>query len=165
MVACGARVSDQAEVWADIADKAVRLNAASRTSAMEALYEGHAMSVDRFVASCRHVERQAGAVFAIDGRIAGLELFDCASLMRRLLPKIVRGYAIDAIHRQLAGAMASGEREVRPLAERFTFAVAVSWCTTAPAVGLGTDVRLSSPGITGAALMTDHIVHLSAFAG
>jgi hypothetical protein len=57
MLVGAGRMSDQAEVWADIADKAVRLNASSPTSAMEALYEGHAVSVDRFVRACRPVER------------------------------------------------------------------------------------------------------------
>jgi hypothetical protein len=164
MVVSGARLSDQAEVWADIAEKAVRLDARSATSAMEALYSGHAVSVDRFVLGCPPIEGQVGAVFAIDGRMAGLELFDSASVLQKLLPKIVRGYAIDAIDRQLAGASTRVEREARPLAERFTFAVAASAWTSACAVGLGTDLRLSGAGITGAALMTDHLVHLSAFA-
>jgi hypothetical protein len=35
--------------------------------------------------------------------------------------------------------------------------------TSAPAVGLGTDLRLSASGITGAGLASDHLVHLSAF--
>jgi hypothetical protein len=84
-------------------------------------------------------------------------------VLRKLLPKIVRGYAIDAIDRSRAGVAANDEGAVGSLVGLFTLALAASACTSSPAVGLGTDVRLSGAGITGAALMTDHIVHLSAF--
>ena len=165
IVGSGARFSDQAEVWADIAEKAARLDAKSDTSAMAALFSGHAVSIDAFVVACAPIEKQVGAVFAIDGRIAGMELFDSPVTLRALLPKIVRGYAIDAIDRRLADARGSAVRSVRPQAERFVASVSASAALTAPAVGLGSDVRLSGAGIIGAALTTDHVLHLIAFAG
>ena len=164
MLASGARLSDQAEVWADIAGKSSRLNAKSATSAMGALYTGHAVSVDEFVNACRPTEDQIGAVFAIDGRISGLEIFDSPATLRTLLPKIVRGYAIDAIDRRLADGVASAASSVRPQAERCGGGYGVRETFSAPAAGLGSDVRLSGAGITGAALATDHVLHLIAFA-
>lgn len=163
ILASGARLSDQAEVWADISEKASRLHAKSETSAMSALYTGHAVSVDEFVIACRPIENQVGAVFAIDGRIAGMEIFDSSMTLRTLLPKIVRGYAIDAIDRRLAKEGGSAVANIHPGAERFLASVAACATFAAPAVGLGSDVRLSAAGITGAALATDHVLHLIAF--
>ena len=39
-------------------------------------------------------------MFLVAGCLAGLELFDAPSTWRKLLPKLVRSYALDAIDRQ-----------------------------------------------------------------
>ena len=93
------RRSNQGEVWNLIAEKASRLDASSPTSAMSSMYEVHGGSIDEFVKAFTPVERQVGAVFFINGRVAGLELFDAASTWRAISPKLVRSYAIDAIDR------------------------------------------------------------------
>ena len=42
-------------------------------------------------------------MFCIDGRVAGLEIFDSEESCKALLPKIVRSYALDAIDPAYAG--------------------------------------------------------------
>jgi hypothetical protein len=152
----GARMSDQSEVWADIAEKSHRMHASSPTSAMEAIFRRHGGSIDRFVESCRPAKGQVGALFAIGGRIAGVELFDSAITCHKLLPKIVRSYTIDAIDR--SDEPASNGTHLRAAADQFLAAVAASDSTSAPAVGIGTDVRLTGAGLTGGALIVDGVV-------
>ncbi len=156
----GSRRSDQGQVWEAIAMKASRLDSDSATGAMSAVFEQHEASVGSFVDACPALPGQAGAIFAINGRIVGLELFDAPATWRKLAPKLVRSYALDAVDR--AGEAAS------PLADEaraFMTAVAAVEPSGFPSTGIGIDVRLSSPHFNGAALVVDdHAVHLSAFA-
>ena len=163
----GEHFSDQAEVWKDIADKSVRLGASSPTSAMEALFVDHAQKLDAFVDALHPVDNQVGALFSVAGQIVGLDLFDRPSTLRKVLPKLVRSVAIDAIDCGEPGtsrAALSG-LPTTAAAPHFIAALSSAPVQVAPAVGLGEDVRLSAPGLTGAALSLDGaVVHLSGFA-
>jgi ARG and Rhodanese-Phosphatase-superfamily-associated Protein domain len=107
LLASGVRRSDQQAVWSVVAEKSSRLGAASETAAMSAMYDNVDHSLDDFVAAFPPVDRQVGAVFVVDGRLAGLELFDASSIWRKLSPKLVRSYALDAIDFQRALALPS----------------------------------------------------------
>ena len=154
------RRSNQGEVWSLIAEKARRLDAPSPTSAMSEMYEVHEGSIDEFVKAFTPAERQVGAVFFINGRVAGLELFDAASTWRAISHKLVRSYAIDAIDRpRTEVAMPSPES-----AKAFCTALASSAGSTFPATGMGDDVRLSGVHVMGAALVADgRAMHVSGF--
>src|SRR5262249_32999338 len=166
MKARGERVSDQAEVWQDIAEISDRLSAESPTAAMEAIFHLHGVSIHQYVERCRPVDDQVGAVFAVGGTLIGLDLFDRPSTLRKVLPKLVRSVAVDAID-----ASARSER-ARPLhdavharAEQFLAVAADAPQHVTPALGLGEDARITAPGLAGAALVLEHhVVHFSAFA-
>ncbi len=153
------RTADQAEVWAHIARKAARLQAESETGAMRAVFERHAARLDEFEAALVPRPGQLGAVLAIDGAVRGLDLFDHPAVAARLLPKVVRSYALDAIE--------SPPREspvAASAARSFVDAVAAAGSASFAALGLGTDVRLDAPGLAGAALVhAGRVVHLCAF--
>jgi hypothetical protein len=157
----GSRHADQRAIWEDIAAKASRMHAASETGAMSAIFERHAAPIEAYAEAIVAVDRQVGAVFAIDGAVKGLDLFDSADTLRKVLPKLVRSYAADAIE--------SGRRTPRrPSANRaaaFLAAVSAADARSFPALGDGVDVRFESPDVTGGALTVDDaIVHLAAFA-
>jgi hypothetical protein len=160
----GAPMSDQADVWADIAEKSARLQAPSATSAMAEIFNGHAELIDSFVAAMQPVEHQVGALFAIDGRIVALDVFDRPSTLRTLLPKLVRSVAIDAIDSAVSGGKAS----VYPLESagpQFLAAVSALHAHVSPSAGMGSDLRLTGNGLTGAALVVDgRVLQLGAFA-
>jgi hypothetical protein len=172
MMLRGDRMSDQADVWQDIAEKSSRLEADSPTSAMEAIFDRHGASIDAYVEGCRPIDGQVGALFAVDGALVGFDLFDRASTLIKVLPKLVRSVAVDAIDSTTAASKRSREsasgvddRVVRMRAEQFLAVTATAPQHVSPALGLGEDARLSAPHIAGAALVTDnHVVHLSAFA-
>ena len=148
-------------MWEAIAEKSARLGARSGTGAMSAMYEQAGASLDAFVAAFRPVPGQAGAVFLVDGVPSGLELFDSPATWRKLVPKLVRSYALDAIDRgAAAGAPGASSDTGRALIDQ----LASSESAVFPAVGEGEDVRLTGGGLTGAALVAlDRAVHISAF--
>ncbi len=157
--AYGHRRSDQQAVWSRIAEKSARLGAESDTSAMSAMFDKMDRSLEDFVAAFTPIDRQVGAVFLVNGRLAGLELFDAASTWRKLAPKLVRSYALDAIDRKHASTPAASH-DGRFLID----AVMSSESAVFPAVGEGEDVRLDGRDITGAALVArERAIHLSAF--
>jgi hypothetical protein len=159
----GVPMSDQAAVWADIAHTSARLKAPSSTGAMKAIFDRHAAFIDRCVDAFEPLEGQIGAMFVVNASIAGLDLFDDATTLRRVLPKLVRAAAVDALDRS-SESRADSKVSTRAC-ELFLAHLSTAAQHSARAVGLGEDVRLSSPSIAGAALVVDDaIVHLSAFA-
>ena len=102
-------------------------------------------------------------MFAIDGRIVGFDLFDCADTLRKLFPKLIRSYALDALDASLGKETEAKIPSAADAAE-FLEGVTRAKLETFPAIGEGEDLRLSSGGLTGAALATkERVVHLSAF--
>jgi len=156
----GGRASDQGAVWDLIARKSSRLSATSDTAAMSAVFDKLDTPLEEFVASFQPVEHQVGAIFLINGRRAGLELFDASSTWSKLAPKLIRSYAVDAIDRRRQRAVTWEPKE----AEAFTTSVASSPASVFPGTGDGEDVRLSGTDIAGAALVAGgRAIHLSAF--
>jgi len=164
MRATGQRRSDQSAVWMDISEKAARFRVSSETSAMSDIFEQEAGQLEEYVASFHVLEGQSGAVFAIDGRVAGLELFDSADTMRKLFPKLLRSYGLDALDHARSKPSAKETPCTAVKADAFLRKVAGATAEEFPAVGEGREIRLSARGLTGAALSAhDRIIHLTAF--
>ena len=83
----GSRHADQGMVWDDIREKSVRMSVESPTGAISDVFEGHAASLSDYVEKLRAEPGQTGAVFAIDGRVEGLEFFDSAATFAKLHPQ------------------------------------------------------------------------------
>jgi hypothetical protein len=108
------------------------------------------------------LDGQRGAVFAVAGRVVGVDLFDSAETFRKLFPKLLRSYGLDALDR--ARSESPGKGCSREEAGDFLRRVASAEVGEFPAVGEGTDLRLQAGGLTGAALAAgDRILHLGAF--
>jgi hypothetical protein len=161
MRASGARSCDQADMWNEIAAKSVRMSASSPTAAMSAIYESSRSPLDDFVRSMPRHQGQVGAVFAIHGRIAGIDVFDCADTFSKAVPKLMRSYALDA----LESSPPSASNETDNNAVRvFLDDIESASVTRFKALGLGDDLRLNGRDFTGAALeVSGHIVHLVSF--
>jgi len=131
----------------------------SDTAAMECLYEDYQDQVEEYLKAIEVVEGQVGAVFAINGQIRGVELFDFSVTFRKLMPKLLRSYALDAIDEQ--GRSVDSKP---PDVMCFLSAVSAADGSEHPAVGEGDDIRISGPGLAGGALSArDRVVHLCAF--
>jgi hypothetical protein len=166
MMSSGERRSDQGEVWRDIDLKFARFKEHSSTDSMAEMYESAAAALEEYVRSAAPAPGQVGAVFAVDGLLVGLDLFDSPETLRKLLPKLVRSYALDAL-----GELRSRDTKTAEFpmpsqvdAEAFLRSVTTAEARAFPGTGEGEDVRLSGQGISGAALVVDgRVVHLSVF--
>lgn len=155
----GYRDSNQGEVWDDIAFKMSNMDVDSHTGAIADAYEHFSGSVDEYVNAFQAAETQVGACFIINGKIRGLELFDVSDICGKLMPKLIRSYALDAIEERHAEA-ASSVRGVQD----FLQAVAVAPADSFEALGEGEDLRIRSNTIAGGALAArERVIHLCAF--
>ncbi len=153
------RESAQQAIWDEIKSKSGRLGTISPTHAMQAMYDSKAVSIDAYVGACPWAECQAGVLFAIGADTVGLDLVDHPQTMRKVLPKLIRSYALDAL--ETPDAPPIGVSEATEFLERLSTAQSL----LRPAVGLGEDLRVTGEHLSGAALWAeDRYVHLCAFA-
>lgn len=153
------RRADQHGVWEDVAAEMARYDVSSKTGAMSDIFEARRAALEEYLSAFATTAGQLGMLFVIGGEVAGLDLFDRAATAAKQLPKLVRGYALDALGR---GGSAAPDRDV---AFQFMAALTTARTRAWPAVGMGHDVRFSGEGCDGAALAVDGgVIHLCAFA-
>jgi hypothetical protein len=158
----GGRRSDQGAVWKELADEARRHDAPSDTGAMREIYRRHRRDLDEYVAAFPPERDQVGAVFAVAGRVRGVEAFDHPETFAALLPKVLRSWALEAID-----APERAHRLPTPDdARAFLVRVAGTPMRQHVSVGLGRDVRIDGDDVTGGALVVDDaVLHVCAFLG
>ena len=154
--------ADQGNVWRNIRELAGRRKVSSRSGAMADIFDKERPAVADYRSNFCCLEGQVGAVFAISGRIVGLEAFGKAATLAGCFDKIVESYALDAIdglEEDKTDGLTSED------AGRFIDRLLSCRLSTFPSVGLGTDCRLESDKVNGLALVVDEeILHVSAFA-
>jgi len=136
------------------------LDVDSQTSSMSDIYESYEQRLDQYKDAFKAADGQVGALFAINGKIQGLELFDSSETFSHYLERLVSSYALSSLSER-------GESE--PLtaldAEKFIDSVKKAKADAFVALGNGSDLRLSGEAVSGGALMAEErIVHLAAFA-
>jgi hypothetical protein len=162
LLARGVAAADQGQVWAAIAAKAERLQSTSPTDAMSDMFDANANRMDAFVNAIVPVDGQHGAAFVIDGKPLGLDLFDDPRTLRTMLPKLVRGYAIDAIDGAVSGGTVPDDATAA--VGEFVTSIRNATAQRLPTVGAGESWRFTSPGFSGGALIVDNtVVHASVF--
>ena len=164
----GVARADQSQVWQAISEKSMRLGSSSATAAMAKMFEDHSQAVESFVAGLPVAAGQVGAVFVLNGDAKGVDLFNRPETFRSLIPKILRGYALDAIDlssRRASHAPSSTDVAARAtLAQQFMQLVLNAPRTPFAAPGLGETRRLYAPRVCGGELtINGNLVHLSAF--
>jgi hypothetical protein len=128
---------------------------------MAAIFETHSSRLENYLRAFPVVDGQVGVIFAIRGKISGMDLFDHPDAFQKTWPKLLRGYALDAIDPL---APATGLQPSLPAARRFLGLVEKAERFETKAVGLGTDIRLDSPSVVGGALAAlGRTLHLYAF--
>jgi hypothetical protein len=152
----------QGEVWRSVDEKMASFNAPSRTSSLHEVFDSVEDRLQQHRAKVKPLPGQIGAVFVIGGQVAGVELFDAADTLGKLLPKLVDSYLFDALEFETEGAEAKAPSldEVRALIERIADAQPAVYT----AVAKGVDLRIERPDLHAAALADgERVVHLSAF--
>lgn len=157
----GARRSDQGAVWANIEERAERLDAHSPSGAMNALFERHANTIEQYLRAFTWQPRQAGVVFSVGNTALGLDLFDHPETLRKLFSKLIRSYVLDALDADVPPDGESWQDRGTNFIDRLRSAPTFA----EPAIGQGKDIRLQAAGLTGAALWAEErFVHICAFA-
>ncbi len=153
--------SNQGMIWDELALKSERMAVHSSTGAMADLFEGQKDLLGEYVKAFRPVDCQIGAVFAINGKVVGLECFGCHQTFSKFFQKLVQSYALDALDwfDELGKNQVSSE-SVR----RFLEGVKNAPGKTHPSLGLGENIRFEDDSVSGASLVYEgRVLHLSAF--
>ncbi len=159
MASSGKRRSDQSAVWDDIEGMASALNVRSATRSMLDIYDDYEEDLEAYQSAFKARDEQVGAVFAVDGKVQGLELFDSSTTFAHYLERLVSSYALgslrnEATHDAVPPASVEGFIEGLKRAKTRQF----------EALGEGEDVRLSGDALAGGALVAEgRVVHLAAF--
>ena len=161
MRASGTKRSNQSEVWNSIAAKSHRMSVDSPTEAMSSIFDQYAQELDNYAQAFTPGRNQIGALFVMNNRSLGLDLFDQAATFARFLPKLVRSYAIDALERRRADSAAPATgAEATAFLDHLSNAPFEDY----PGVGLGRDAGAAANGlIAGALVVDDAVAHLTAF--
>ncbi|QVL48298.1 MAG: TIGR02452 family protein [Thiocapsa sp.] len=157
----GSRESDQGAVWRDIAEKSRRFGVASATGAAADIYASRREALDAYRNAFTPQPNQCGALFAVNGRVVGLDLFDSPVTLAAVLGTLVESYALDALDAQNDVIAEPTPADPRAWLD----AVGAADVERFAALGEGEDWRLFGPGLAGGALVKDgHPVHLCVFA-
>lgn len=186
--------SKQGEIWNEVNRKLRCMGSRSASSALGQVYEDYEKRLEEVVREVRVSEDCCGVVFAFSGRVAGVDLFDRPETLQKLLPKLVKAYAIDAIEESAEQADDQSQpakprsplRMVARLLGKLTPTqggaprqgklgreAVVSWLRDASTAksesfdspGLGQDVRVEGDDLVGASLVIeDQPVHTELFA-
>lgn len=157
----GSRRADQGAIWGHVRDKVQSLAANAPNEAMADVFQQNRARLEDYVQAVKVGPRQVGIVFCIDGRVAGLELFDAPATLHALAPKLVRSYALDAIESREPEAPPADPKGVAAFLAALTATPQKSF----KSLGAGDDLRLESEQVVGGALVhAGEVVHLAAFA-
>lgn len=152
--------ADQSAIWDGIAAKSERMGSESPSGAMSGIYRRRESDLDAYMRGMPVVPEQSGAIFAINGRVVGLELLDARSTWERCFAKVASGYALDALDHYTTLFPSTAVSSV----EQFIGRLAEAKETRFDGVGLGHDVRIEGDGLAGLALVFDRtVIHLCAF--
>jgi hypothetical protein len=129
---------------------------------MAAIYDKERPSIDEYVRDFHLIDSQVGAVFMINGQIAGMDAFGRPDTFSKVFKKLLESYALDAIDWHEEG---KEYKALKSEVTKFRKAADAAGSDRRPGVGLGTDSRIESKKVTGFALaLDDQILHLSIFA-
>jgi hypothetical protein len=154
--------TDQGRVWNNIAEKSERMRVQSPTMAMADVFDRFEDQLGQYSERFHSVENQAGALFAIDGKVSGLECFACSDTFDRFFEKLIDSYAMDAI--ESAGKDQKMLSVAPGKAKAFVASIQKGRGERHPVVSVGATISFESRIAAGAALADGKaIIHLSAF--
>ncbi|MDZ4133933.1 MAG: DUF6569 family protein [Dethiobacteria bacterium] len=152
--------ADQGAIWAEIDRSQDCLGVNSPTAALHETYNDHDQKLSEMIEAFKTLPGQTGLIVYINNRFVCLDLFDQPATLEKLMPRLLKSYAVEALNS--SGRPAT---QLRPTPDVLLKAIDKSEYLTYPSVGLGQDIRLNGPGIVGAGLLVEEqIVHLSVFA-
>ena len=162
LAASAGYMSNQSQVWEDIASLQSSTGTTSATGAMQDVFKAREKELEQCMAAFTVVPGQTGLIVLIDDQVAGFDFIPQPEIYARQHAKLVKSYVIDSI----------AETQPRPASPETAAAKAATFLRAAedcpkrsfPSIGYGTDWRYQTPGVAGSALIhEDQVVHAAFF--
>ena len=119
-------------------------------------------SIDEHIKNFHMIDSQIGAIFMINGKVAGMDAFGRPDTFSKVFKKFLESYALDAIKWYDPD---KEQKAYKSEVTQFQKAAFSADAEVRSGVGLGTDFRIESKKVTGFALaFNDQILHSSIFA-
>jgi hypothetical protein len=151
------RYSDQGAVWDAMSDKCAEFRAHAPTGSMSDVYEAARPSLNQYLEHIRLQPNQVGLACAIDGRTAGLELFEDTSVFNQFFEKLVRAYAAEVVMEDRIATAVPDKEGVNQLLAK----IGQVTCDEYEAVGSGKELRFETGKLHGSALeVHGRLLHL-----
>jgi hypothetical protein len=153
--------SDQSAIWDEVAGLASRRGAESESMDMDFVFDKEAPAIKEYLEGFSLVDRQAGAVFLVNGKVVGMDAFGKSVTFSRVFKSLLESYALDAVDRfEKETDVGTGKKA----ASDVLAAASVAKSESRPSVGLGMDLRLDSEKLVGFALEHENrVIHLCLF--
>ena len=159
----GSFAADQGEVWDEVSHRVRGSGTHSRTGSYQDYAQTRRTDCEEIIQAFRPLPDQVGCVVAIHGDVVALEAIGKPEVFARVLPGLLRSYAIDAVDWTWLKSQPEAEAAF-DAPEPFLKAVAEARVDRARSLGLGDDLRLEGARVAGCALDSGGIVHLTGFA-
>ncbi len=144
--------ADQGAIWKEVAERQSAAAVRSSTEALRDLYRHRHDRLTTYVHALPCPPETVGVIVGYGGRIVSLELLDSPDTLRTYWPRLIRAAALDVLAHE-PGAAILLQRAVRML-HRPQKAPTHGF----PSPGLGDDLRVTSNGVAGAALLHEGVV-------
>lgn len=159
----GTFAADQGEVWDEVSHRIRGSQTRSATGSYQDYAQTRRSECEEIIQAFRPLPDQVGFVVAIHDDVVALEAIGKPEVFARVLPGLLRSYAIDAVDWTWLKSQAEAEAAF-DAPEPFLEAIAEARVDRARSLGLGDDLRLEGARVAGCALDSGGIVHLTAFA-
>jgi len=160
------KTQSQQEVWDAVDAAHVGLGVATPSRAFAKVYEDKGAQdqaqpyLDKLDGLPASFPGATGVAVAVGNRIVCVDVFGSPDLFRKMWPKLLRSYVIDAMQSQMHGKMTAKQMQ------QFVRDAAGAQVTSQPTVGAGTLQRLAATNASGSALVhRNSVVHLDLFPG
>lgn len=160
-----ANTESQSEVWAEVDANNADLGVVSPTQRFDAVFDDRKVQ-ERLGDYKSNLERKVprlapdaiGVAVAVGDRLVCIDVFSCSGFFRKLWPRLLESYVVDAISQEPSGSMS--RTDVNDYLAAARKAETVSQAT----VGAGRLVRIEGTELTGSALLLgNEVVHLEFF--
>ncbi|HEX7560781.1 MAG TPA: DUF6569 family protein [Candidatus Humimicrobiaceae bacterium] len=104
--------ADQGKVWERIDVMNKELNVKSSTGAMHDAYDLVSDRLKKYFDSFEFIEGQNGLFAFIDGKIAGFDALSKTEAFKKVFPKLIKSYAMDAVRADMRNEKAQARQNV-----------------------------------------------------
>jgi hypothetical protein len=160
------QTGSQEEVWAEVDAAHAQLNVATPSRAFAKVYEDKGAQeqaqpyLDKLDGLPSLFPGAVGVVVVVGSQIVCVDAFGSPELFRKMWPKLLRSYVVDAMQSQAYGKLTAKQ------VQQFVRSAAGAQVTSRPTIGAGTLQRLTASNVSGSALVFKKtLVHLDLFPG